>query len=389
MSTTLRFVGIGSPVGGVVVEKVVDGRGLDAFLRVPYLVHADDPTWVPPLLAMEKSRLTPKKGPFFRMGEAQLFVAMRNGLPIGRVTAHINRNHLATQKDGAGHFGFFDCVDDQGAAHALVEAAAAWLRERGVARMVGPFNFSINEECGLQIEGFDTPPAVFMTQSRPWMAALLENEGFSREMDLLAYRVDPNNIGPRMRRLTQRARLTSRIAVRSPDMSRRNEELSLLVDIFNDSWSRNWGFSPLSEAEVESLLGGFSRFIRGHFARFVMLDGEPVGFMGFLPNYNEAIQTFGGKLLPFNWARLLYRLVADRFSSGRVVILGIRKAVQDTPLAGAITAVLLDETRLEAGKKYKWVEMGWVLETNTPMIKICEWSAGPPAKRYRIYGRAL
>ena len=372
----------------VSVESVTDRHGLKRFLKVPYLVHGDDPTWVPPILSMERRRLTPGNGPFFRIGEAQLFVAMRGGEPVGRISAQINRHHLATHNDGAGHFGFFDCIDDQAVAHLLVEAAAAWLRARGSSRMLGPFNFSVNEECGLQIDGFDTAPAVFMTQARPWTAALLENEGLVKEMDLLAYRVDPSNIGKRMRRLTEKAHLTTRITMRPPDMSRRDEELALLVDIFNDSWSGNWGFSPLSVKEVEDLLGGFTRFIRGHFARFIMLDGVPMGVMGFLPNYNEAVQKYGGKLFPLNWAHLLWSLMTDRFNSGRVVILGIRKEVQGTPIAGAMTALLIEEGRAETSRKYAWIEMGWVLESNKPMMRMCEMT-GPPVKRYRIYGRPL
>ncbi len=373
----------------VVVEAIEPGGNLDDFLAVPYLVFADDPTWVPPLLAMEKDRLSPKKGAFFKFGEARLFVARRDGRPVGRISAQIDHHHLETHNDGAGHFGFFDCLDDQEAADALFAAAAAWLRERGSVRMVGPFNLSINEESGLQIEGFDTAPVVFMPQSRPWMAALVEKAGLTKEMDLLAFRASPTTIGDRARRLTEYANKTGRVTVRPMDLSRRAEEMALLVDIFNDSWSQNWGFTPLSVDEVENLLGDFTRFIRGQFGRIVCLDGVPMGVMVFLPNYNEPIQKFGGKLLPFNWARLVWAMVTDRFKSGRVVILGIRKQVQGSPLAGAMTALLTNEIRLQASRKYDWVEFGWVLESNPRMIRICEIAAGPPVKRYRMYGKAL
>lgn len=375
----------------VVVEAVDDKRGLKAFLQVPYIVHHDDPTWVAPLLAMERRRLSLDTGAFFHFGEAQLFVAMRNGEPVGRISAQINHRHLATHADGAGHFGFFDCLDDQQAAHALVEAAAAWLRQRGCLRMVGPFNFSINEECGLQLDGFDTAPCVFMTQARPWTAGLLERESFVKDMDMFAYRCDPGKLGieEKYLRVVDRIRSMKHISMRAPDMSRRDEELALLVEIFNDSWSGNWGFSPLTSQEVENLLGGFSRFIRGHFARFVMLHGVPVGVMGFLPNYNEAVQKYHGRLFPFNWARLLFALAMDRFRSGRVVILGIRKSLQTTPAGVAVITSLLDAVLSETSRKYDWIEMGWVLESNKPMMRLCELISGPPVKRYRIFGRPL
>ena len=371
------------------IEAVEGARHLDDFLRVPYVVHADDPTWVPPLLAMEKKRLSPATGAFFKHGEAQLFVALRDGAPVGRISAQINRLHLATHQDGAGHFGFFDCIDDQDVANALFAAAAEWLKARGSKRMVGPFNFSINEECGLQIEGFDTPPALFMTQARPWTAPLLDRAGFEKETDLLAFRASPQGISDRAKKLTDFARASGRVTLRSADLSRRAEELTLLCDIFNDSWSGNWGFTPINASEVENLLGDFTRFIRGQFCRFACLDGVPVGVMVFLPNYNEPIQIFGGRLFPFNWARLVWAMVMDRFHSGRVVILGIRKSVQGTPLAGAMIALLTNEIRLQASSKYEWAEFGWVLEGNRPMVRMCEMAAGPAVKRYRMYGRAL
>ena len=318
------------------IEAVEGARHLDDFLRVPYVVHADDPTWVPPLLAMEKKRLSPATGAFFKHGEAQLFVALRDGAPVGRISAQINRLHLATHQDGAGHFGFFDCIDDQDVANALFAAAAEWLKARGSKRMVGPFNFSINEECGLQIEGFDTPPALFMTQARPWTAPLLDRAGFEKETDLLAFRASPQGISDRAKKLTDFARASGRVTLRS-----------------------------------------------------ACLDGVPVGVMVFLPNYNEPIQKFGGRLFPFNWARLVWAMVMDRFHSGRVVILGIRKSVQGTPLAGAMIALLTNEIRLQASSKYEWAEFGWVLEGNRPMVRMCEMAAGPAVKRYRMYGRAL
>ncbi len=375
--------------GSLAITPVTDTRTRDLFLRVPYVVHGDDPTWVPPLLVMDKDRINPEKGPFFKFGEARLFVATRDGAPVGRVSAQINRHHLERHKDGAGHFGFFDCLDDQEAADALLAAAADWLRAKGMTKMVGPFNFSVNEEIGLQIEGFDTPPAVFMTQARPWTAGLLERAGFAKETDLLAYRVSPDAISPRAKKLTDFAHANPRLTLRSPDMKRKQEELALLVDIFNDSWSENWSFSPLSAHEVEAMLGEFTRFIKGQFCRFVMLDGEPVGVMVFMPNYNEPLLHFGGKLLPFNWAKLVYALITDRFRSGRVIILGIRKSVQGTALSGQMVALLTNEIRLQASGKYDWAEFGWVLEGNKPMVRLCEMCAGRPVKRYRMFGKAI
>ena len=378
-----------TPGGGLSIARVADKRGRDLFLRVPYVVHADDPTWVPPLLVMDKNRINPRKSAFFKFGEAEFFVATRDGAPVGRISAQINRNHLAAQKDNAGHFGFFDCLDDQEAANALIDAAAGWLRARGMTKMTGPFNLSINEEMGLQLDGFDTPPSVFMTQARPWTAGLLEKAGFAKETDVFAYRYNPKKLPARVRKLTEYALANKRLSLRSPDMSRRAAEIALLCDIFNDSWSGNWGFSPLQPFEVEALLGEFTRFIKGQFCRFLMFDGEEVGVMVFMPNYNETLLHFGGKLLPFNWAKLLRAMMTDRFKSGRVVLLGLRKRVQGTPLAGAMVSLLANAVAVQAANHYEWAEFGWVLEQNTPMNKLCEASAGPPAKRYLVFGKPI
>ena len=362
----------------------------DAFISVPHLIYADDPTWVAPLTIMEKRRLSPKTNPFFLVGEAALFVAMRDGRAIGRISAQINRAYLDLHKDGAGHFGFFEAIDDQEVADALVARAADWLREKGCRRMVGPFNFTINDESGLLVEGFDTPPAVFMTQSRPWMGPLLERAGMAKEMDLLAYRMTPRSVGEHVKKMARLVHNHGHIVLRPADMSQYKREVELLVDIFNDAWSENWGFVPTSFKEMDMVIGEMRYFFRGAFARFLLLDGEPVGVALVLPNYNEVVQPFRGKLAPFNWATLIWKLWREDIHTGRFTLLGIRKSVKGAGLRASMIASLI-QAYLDVGSKFDpdWVEFSWILETNRPMRHFAEAVAGPPVKRYRMYAREL
>ncbi len=376
--------------GDLTIEEVKTDAQRDRFLSVPHLIYADDPTWVPPLHVMEKRRLSPKHNPFFKAGEAVLFVAMRGGQAVGRISAQVNRRYQEIHDDGAGHFGFYESIDDPSVTEALVEAAASWLRAKGCKRMVGPLNFTINDESGLLVEGFDTPPAVFMTQSRPWMGPLLERAGFAKDMDLLAYRMDPMNAGADLRRMAQHARNSGRITLRSADMSQYKSEVALLVDIFNDAWSDNYGFVPTSVEEMDLVIGEMRYFFRGSFARFLLLDGEPVGVAIVLPNYNEIVAPCGGKLMPFNWARMLWRLLRQNVNSARFTLLGIRKSARGGAMGAAIIALMVD-AYLEEAKRHHlhWVEFSWILETNRAMRRFAELAAGEPVKRYRMYARDL
>ncbi len=375
---------------GVEIIKAETPALIDAFMRVPELTFRGDPTWVPPLFLMERRRLTPGKNPFFEFGEAAFFIAYRNGAPVGRVSAQVNRLHQERHKDGAGHFGFFDCIDDQEAANALVAAAAAWLKERGCLKMLGPMNLSINEESGLQIDGFESPPAVFMTQSRPWMAALLEGAGLAKEMDLYAYRMNPAAAAPKLARLADLAQTSGRVTLRPFDMKKFRPELELVVEIFNDAWKDNWGFVPISADEMEMVVGELRYFFSGNFVRFVYLDGQPVGVMVVLPDYNAIIKDYGGKLFPLNWARLVWNLWRQKITSARVVLLGLRGGARGGTMGAGALAMLVNEFIAE-GRKYpfEWVEFSWILETNRPMRAIAELVAGKPAKTYRVYARTL
>jgi hypothetical protein len=371
------------------IATVDDAAARAVWLEVPYKVFEGDPAWVAPLRLVEAKRFTPKH-PFFAFGEAQLFIAYRGEEPVGRISAHVNKRHLEWHKDDTGHFGFFECMDDPEAAQALVDAAADWLRAKGLKRMVGPLNFSTNEESGLLVEGFDTQPAIMMTHARPWFGPLLEGAGLSKEMDLYAYRLDLRAVPEQVGRLAAKAYESGRIRVRNVDTKRLQQEMELLTDIFNDAWSQNWGFVPFHRIEVDAMVSELKPFFRANYGRFAEIDGRPAAVMIGLPDINGLIQPFRGKLLPLNWLKLVMGLQREEFRGARIPLLGIRREYQHTPLASSVLAALVKEFVGEAQtKSLEWVEFSWVLETNKAMNALGRLASGAPVKTFRIYSKAL
>ncbi|HVR62100.1 MAG TPA: N-acetyltransferase [Polyangia bacterium] len=371
------------------IEVVRDAPTRAAWLAVPYRVFADDPAWIAPLRLMEERRFTPKH-PFFEFAEACLFVALRGREPVGRISAQINRRHLAFHGDATGHFGFFECVDDARVAHALLERARDWLAERGMQRMAGPLNFSTNEESGLLVDGFETPPAIMMTHARPWFGALLEGAGLRKEMDLYAYRMDPKTPAPEVLKLAAKTLKSGRVAVRPIAMRRLKDEVELLADIYNDAWAQNWGFVPFARPEIDSLVAELKPVFRSGYGRFVSIDGRPSAVMLGLPDINSVIAPFKGRLLPFNWAPFAFKLARQDFSGARVLLLGIRQEHQRTSLAAGVLALLAKEF-LDESRKHNldWVEFSWVLECNKAMNALARLAAGPPVKTFRVYSTPL
>ncbi|MBL8574604.1 MAG: dATP pyrophosphohydrolase [Hyphomicrobiaceae bacterium] len=360
------------------------------WLDVPAIVHQGDPAFVAQLRLMESMRISQQHNPFFTFGEAGLFVALRGDRPVGRISAQINHRHRQFHAAASGHFGFFDCRDDFDAAKALVDAAACWLRARGADHMEGPYSFSVNEECGLLIEGFDTPPAMLMNHARPHAAALLDRLGFDKAMDTFAYRMTRLDTPLRIATFADPLRADPRIRIRPLDTSRFEAEVHTVIDIFNDAWSGNWGFVPFSEAEIVAMARELKPFYRGEYGRIVEIDGEPAALMLAVPDINGLIKPFGGRLLPFNWARLAFGLWRQTARSARIPLMGIRKRHQNSLAAVGVLALLVSDFLVEARKhRLDWVEFSWVLESNKPMNALARMTAGDPVKRYRLYRRAL
>lgn len=374
----------------VTVRRLGDGASLADWLRVPHVVFAGDPCWVPPLHLAEKHRISPRHNPLFAAGEAAFFVAYRGGAPVGRISAQVDERHLRHHRDATGHFGFFDCVDDADVARALAATAEGWLRDRGLRRMVGPFNLSINEDIGLLVDGFESPPAILTSHAPRWADGLLKASGLVKEVDVLGYRMSLARQTPGLVRLAALAQRSGRVRIRTVDLSRYRDEFELVFDIFNDAWSDNWGFVPVGPAEVDAIARDTRPIIRAKFGRIAEIDGVPAAMMVVLPDINRVIAPFGGRLLPFNWIRLAHAVWADRWKTARIPLLGIRKSHRQTPIAAGVLSLLISDF-VELGRSYDldWIEFSWVLETNTQMVKLAELAAGPAVKRYRVYGKPL
>lgn len=376
---------------GLRLQPVALGAGLDEFIGLTRAIYRDDPCWVQPLLLERRDHLNPKKNPFLKAIEVQYWIAWRGNVPVGRISAQINRRHLELHRDATGHFGFLDAIDDAEVFAALLSEAEGWLRQRGMQRLAGPFNLSINDECGLLIEGFDRPPNVMMGHARPYYQGRVEAQGYAKAKDLLAYDFDITAPWPPLgQKLLERGLRTPGLRIRPLDMRRYREEIDTVCRIFNDAWADNWGFIPFGEDEARYLASSLKPLINpGSFA-IGELDGEAVAFTATLPNLNEAIRDLDGRLLPFGWAKLLWRLKRNRLRTGRMPLMGIARKVQSSGRGAALALGVIDAVQSYHRRLgYQRAELSWILEDNRPIQDVIRAVGGVPYKRYRIYEKAL
>ena len=374
------------------VSPVASRRDLRDFIRLPHAIYADDPAWIPPLDFERGEHLSEKKNPFFTHGEAQLFIARRGDEPVGRISAQINHLHLERYHDDCGFFGFLEAFEDEAVFRALFEAAENWLLDRGMTRARGPFSFSINEESGLLVEGFEHPPVIMMGHARPYYGAMVERLGYEKAADLIAYDYPelapvPEAAARLLKRLMDRGVITVR------PLSKKNlaRELDLIMDIFNDAWAHNWGFVPFTEAEIRKLGEDLKLIVDDRDAYIASYNGEPAAMVITLPDINEWIADFGGKLLPFNWAKLIWRM---KFSGPpkcmRMPLMGVRGKYHGKAIGSALALSVIDAARFyHKGRGVERGELSWILDSNLPMRKMIEAVGGIPYKTYRVYEKAL
>ena len=372
----------------VTVRPVTNYREMGRFIDLPWHVYADDPMWVPPLRIERRFHFS-RFNSFFKHGEWQAWIAYRNNQPVGRISAQIDQIHRQYHGADTGHFGSFECVDDSEVCAALIQTAEEWLVARDTKHVSGPFSLSINQECGILVDGFDTPPVVMMPHSPRWYGRLLEERGYQTVKDLLAYWVDVGFERPRvMRALINK--FSKRIHLRNLRRDQFGAEMEVLRDLFNDAWSENWGFIPFTEAEFAELGNSLRLLVPEYFIQIAEVDGIPAAFMVGLPNLNEIFSKLDGSLFPFGWIRLIRWYRDHSARTGRIPLMGVRKQFQNTPLGMALAFMVIDGPRkstLSAG--IREVEMSWILENNKPMRGILDLIGSKQYKRYRIYGRTL
>lgn len=373
------------------VTEVSDRRSLIRFLEMPRELYRDDPNWVAPLLFERLQHLDPRKNPYFDHAEAAFWIAWRGDRPVGRISAQLDQVHLSHHRDGTGHFGFLEAEDDPGVFGLLFETAENWLRDRDLTRVLGPFSLSINDESGLLVDGFDSPPCLMMGHARPYYARRIEEQCYAKIKDLIAYTYDVSTELPEtLRAFVRKAQLENDLRFRPLDMANYDAELALIVDIFNDAWSDNWGMLPFNEAEMRHLARSLKPLVRAEYVAIAEIAGEPAAMAVSLPNVNEAIADLNGRLLPFGWAKLLWRLKVRGTSTARVPLMGVRRAHQGSPLSSALMLGAIDFIRVYHRKRgTKYAELSWILEDNRPVRRLIEMFGGRPYKTYRLYGKNL
>jgi len=381
-------------VSPVTIRRVGAGATLGQFISVPHVTQGHDPYWVAPMDFMESQRLNPKSNPWFGHGEAAFWVAEKNGKLAGRISAQIDHTHLKLRNDATGFFGFFESVDDQAVADALFTAAAAWLREKGMRRCLGPFSLNINDESGLLIDGFNCPPRMMMGHAQPYYAKLVEGAGFAKAVDMFAYLTPMDTALPfkQIKWLKRALDRNPNLVVRAFDTSRFDAEIAAIVRIFNAAWADNWGSIPMTEADVAHMAKEMKLILVPELVSIAAIDGVPVAMCLALPDANEIFGGLKGKLFPFGWAKLAWRALMRRsFVSGtRVMLMGVMPEFKNKPM-GSILALLTVGAMRDAALKLRMpvCEMSWVLENNTQTRHSIEDIGGRIYKTYRMFERSL
>jgi len=370
------------------VNPVNDRRQLRQFIRLPWSIYSNDPVWVPPLLLERKEHLSPRN-PYFDHARYQSWIAYRDGKAVGRISAQIDQLHLDLHHENEGFFGMIEAEDNAETFTTLFKTAEAWLRSHGMRRILGPYNLSVNQEMGLLVDGFNTPAFFMMGHARPYYAVRIEENGYQKEKDVFAYLLDSHFTEPRaMQAIVKRTR--KRVTIRSFRKSNFDEDLKIIEDIFNDAWSQNWGFIPFTEAEFKQLGKDFKLLLDFEMVKIAEVDGRPAAFIVVMPNINEAIRDLNGRLFPFGWLKLLWRLKVRYPQTVRLPLMGVRQQYHDSLLAAALVFMMIQALKAPAYKHgIKESELSWILEDNQGMNDILESLGGKNYKRYRIYSKDL
>ena len=375
----------------VTIRPVETKKDKQAFVDFAWEVYKDDPAWVPPLKDEVHGLITPGKNPWFEHGHAQLWLAERDDKVVGRISAQVDdlvQDHMG---QGIGNWGFFDALDEE-TGKALIKTAEDWLRKEGMTSSLGPISLSIWDEPGLEIEGFAEPPTAMMGHHRPEYQAWIERAGYEKAKDLVTYGLNIEHWeDPMIDRLIAMGERNPKICVRMVDKSKFNEEARLILNLLNDAWSNNWGYVPLTEAEIAYAGKKLKPIIFNELVRVAEVEGEPVAFMLTIPDINELTKDLNGELFPFNFIKLLWRLRKPRTRRLRVPLMGVAKKLHHTRLASQLAFMMIEYTRREGTKKYGAThgEFGWILEDNKGMLSIAQLPGASINHRYRIYEKKL
>jgi hypothetical protein len=371
------------------IRETPIGGKLNEFLNVVDYIYRGDPQYVRPLDMEMKDRLS-LKNPFFEHAEGVIFTAHRNGWCVGRITAQIDREHLARYKDDVGSFGFLDTIDDDEVAKALLDAASKWLRARGMKRIRGPLSLSLNDEMGCLVDGFETPPMIMMPHHRAYQGGLIEKAGFEKLKDAYAWRYHVGDVPPRVRKAHDDIEAMPEVKSRHVDMKNLDADLRIIMDVYNDAWGDNWAFVPFTERELSKMAADLKLIAFPELSYITEIDGEPAAVALALPNLNELIADMKGKLGALGLPKLLWRLKVVGPHTARLIILGIRKKYRNQRKYAALSAFLYAKMNA-VGKQLglEGGELSWTLEDNGPVNTGIKLMGGKIYKTYRLYEKGL
>ncbi|MBE2280990.1 MAG: hypothetical protein IAE91_11405 [Ignavibacteriaceae bacterium] len=369
-------------MSGIEIRKIESKKEITQFIKFPWKIYKDYPNWVPPLIFDKEKMLDKSKNPFFEHGEADYFMAYKNGEIVGRIAAVKNDLHNSTHNDKVGFFGFFECINDQEVCNLLLDTAKDWLKKKGFDTMRGPASFSSNDEWGLLIRNFDDPPNLLMPYNPPYYQTLLENYGLFKVQDLYAYQILYHLIQKvdKIKRVTNIARERFGLTIRTIDFTKFDEELDRIKILYNKTWQPNWGFVPLTEKEIDYMAGDLKQLAIPELIIFAELDGVPVGFALPIIDYNYIFKQMNGKLFPFGWLKMLTQ--KKNIKRCRILILGVVPEHQKK----GFDAVLYEEI-IQRGHKLgiDEGEASWVLEDNEMMNRSAQMMNAERYKTYRVY----
>ncbi|WP_434300120.1 N-acetyltransferase [Corallococcus exiguus] len=373
----------------VQVTPVRGAADRTAFIRLPYSLYRDDPNWVPPLEMERRDFLDPKKNPFFDYAEVELFLARRGQDVVGRVAAIKNPRHMEFHGTKEGFFGLFECVNDAGVARGLLDAASAWLKARGIDTVLGPANFSSNQDWGLLVEGYESPPALMMPYNPTYYAGLLETCGFTKAKDLFAFELSASTPPPeKVARIAEKIRQREGVTVRAVNLKDFPAEVARIKQIYNAAWEKNWGFIPFTDREFEHMAKEMKAIVRPELVLIAEVKGEPVAFSMTLPDANEAFKAANGRLTTFGLPIGLVKLVlaSRKLKRLRLLTLGIKEGYRRR---GLDAILYLDTLRNAKELGYTGGEISWTLEDNHLVNRAIESMGGQRSKTYRVFQRPV
>ena len=381
----------------VTVRKVENKADFKAFFEYPWLHYENDPHWVPELPFMRRETLDKKKHGAWDYMDGDYFIAWRGEQIAGTIAAVVNQRHNEVHEENIGFFGFFECINDQSVADALLKTAEDYLREKGVDAMRGPANFTSNEPYGVLIEGFNLDPIIMMPYNPPYYVTLLESYGLEKAMDLYSWRADFGNAAKnlyqedgsptKLAKLVRRNNERRKLSVRTLDKKNKRRDFEIIRDLYHSAWEHNWGFVPMTERELDELIENLSFLVMPEYVFFGMVDGKIAGFMLLIPNFNEVFKAVNAHpRLPTPWwllKTLWHWKIRPKITSLRVILMGVKPEFRKLGVDAALNLALAEQMVKE--EWIEWAEGSWVLETNANTNSLLERFAGDLHRKHRIY----